>query len=150
MIQRIQTVYLLIVAIALSATLLLPVGSFYTSSTVYEITNLLVYGAGRIISAYTTVPLLGILVIGDILSLVAIFLYRKRSMQIRLSKMVLAAIVLYYAVAAYLIGSVLSGYGKFVPSWGICLPLISIIPCWLAICAIKRDEKLVRSYDRIR
>ena len=44
----------------------------------------------------------------------------------------------------------LKGDASFVPSWTVCLPLISIILSWLAIRAIGKDEMLVKAYERLR
>lgn len=150
MIQRIQTVYLLLVAILMIVAMALPVGSFYTVTEVFGMTNLY-YTLPDGTMNYSSCVLFILLAVAAVVSIITIFLYRKRKRQIRLTVMNSIVLVAYYLAAIYFI---LSAEGQddsgFVPSWSLCLPLISIILNWLAIRAIDKDEMLVKSYDRIR
>ena len=87
--------------------------------------------------------------LAGVLLLVDIFLFNNRKLQMKLS---LGAIVL------VLLGA---GYGAFrfftdvaagsaTPDVGLVLPLLAIIFGWLARTNIQKDEKLVRSADRLR
>lgn len=150
MIQRIQTVYLFLVAVLMVVSMALPVGDFYNDAGVWEMTNLHYTLVDGTLSLKPCV-LFFLLVVVAALSLAAIFLYKKRRLQIRLAITGTFLLVAYYVAAACLIifadGQDDSG---FAPSWSLCLPLVSIILNWLAIRGINRDEMLVRSYDRIR
>ena len=149
MIQRIQTVYLLVVAILAVVMISLPVGSFVTPDYhMSELTNLaLVSEEG--VSDYATWALFALQAVSAILALVTIFLYKKRMLQIRLTLFNMLVLVGYYVTLVIFVLN-LKGDASFVPSWTVCLPLISIILSWLAIRAIGKDEMLVKAYERLR
>lgn len=149
MIQRIQTVYLLVVAILAVVMISLPVGSFVTPDYhMSELTNLaLVSEEG--VSDYAPWALFALQTVSAILALVTIFLYKKRMLQIRLTLFNMLVLVGYYVTLVIFVLN-LKGDTSFVPSWTVCLPLISIILSWLAIRAIGKDEMLVKAYERLR
>lgn len=149
MIQRIQTVYLLVVAILAVVMISLPVGSFVTPDYyMSELTNLaLVSEEG--VSDYAPWALFALQTVSAILALVTIFLYKKRMLQIRLTLFNMLVLVGYYVTLVIFVLN-LKGDASFVPSWTVCLPLISIILSWLAIRAIGKDEMLVKAYERLR
>ena len=150
MIQRIQTVYLLVVAVLMIVTVALPVGVFFDGSGMWEMTNF-----------HYTMPdgtwdyrpcVMGILLVAAaVIAAATIFLCRKRRLQIRLTTLSTLLLAVYYLAAVYFIifaeGQDDSG---FTPSWAFCLPLVSIILNWMAIRGIQKDDMLVKSYDRIR
>mgnify|MGYP002748537559 CR=1 FL=1 len=140
MIQRIQTVYLLIVAILMVVMMSFPVGHFYTDTSVSDMTNL----------AVVAPDLFAILVVVAFVSLITIFLYRKRMLQIRLTLFSSIVLIGYYVTVAAFVWGTLKDCGSFTPAWTLCLPLISIILNWLAIRAIGKDEMLVKAYERLR
>ena len=84
MIQRIQTVYLLIVAILMVVMMSFPVGYFYTETSVSDMTNLAVMAPDGSVN-YAPWALFAILMVVAIVALVTIFLYKKRMLQIRLT-----------------------------------------------------------------
>ena len=149
MIQRIQTVYLLVVAILAVVMISLPVRSFVTPDYhMSELTNLaLVSEEG--VSDYAPWALFALQTVSAILALVTIFLYKKRMLQIRLTLFNMLVLVGYYVTLVIFVLN-LKGDASFVPSWTVCLPLISIILSWLAIRAIGKDEMLVKAYERLR
>ncbi len=149
MIQRIQSVYLLIVAILSVIVISNPVGSFVgTDNTITEFTNLsLVYQDGA--ENYEPWALFAIQILSAIISLVTIFLYRKRMLQIRLSIFNIILEIGYYATIVTFV-YMLKGEATFVPSWIVCLPFAGIVFNWLAIRAIGKDEMLVRAYEKLR
>lgn len=149
MIQRIQTVYLLIVAILMVLMMSFPAGAFYTDTNVYEMTNLALVDADGV-SNYAPWALFAILLVIAVLSLVTIFIYRKRMLQIRLTLFNIILLVGYYVTAGVFILFSFKDLGNFTPSWTLCLPAVSIILDWLAIRAIGKDEMLVKAYERLR
>ena len=149
MIQRIQTVYLLIVAILAVVVMSMPIGSFITpDSTILEISNLSISGADGTLN-YEPWALFAIQMLSAVIALGTIFLYKKRMVQIRLSIFNIVLLVGYYATLAAFV-YMLKEENSFVPAWNICLPFVSIILNWLAIRAIGSDEALVRSYNSLR
>jgi len=83
-----------------------------------------------------------------VLSFAAIFLYKKRLLQIKLCTGIWVLQILFYITLFFAVRSSLGG----AVAWQIPLifPLIILILDILALRAIKKDEKLVRSLDRLR
>ena len=89
--------------------------------------------------------------ISVLLSLGAIFAYRNRSLQVRLTRYASAVKGLLLLMAVGLFLAVPHSTGALV-SYGVALPLplIGIVLDLLAVRGIRKDEELVRSLDRIR
>ena len=155
MIQRIQSLYLLLAMAMMSLTLFLPLATF-------------VYGGNELILKGFTIsgiegfphPLptyLGILLTATtILLIVIIFLYKKRMVQIRLCVSAIALLLgsaTIIGLYCYRLWSLLSdmNYDVIVTiGFASLMPVVAIIPVVLAIRGIARDEALIRSLDRIR
>lgn len=149
MIQRIQTVYLLIVVGLLITGMCLPLGYFTDSAaTTYVFTPLSISAGDDSASSY---GFFCILLLSAITALATIFLYKNRMLQIRISIFNSILLVGYYLafVAFYF---VLKGdlEASFRIHWALCLPLICIILNYLAIRAIGKDEVLVNAVNRLR
>lgn len=127
-----------------------PIGTFYSETNISMMSNLR-YALPDGTLSYAPCVLFVFLAVAAIIAMMTIFLYRKRMRQIRMTKFSSVVLVIYYVMAFYFILTA-EGHdeGGFVPTWPFCLPLVSIVLNWLAIRAIKKDEMLVRSYDRIR
>lgn len=149
MIQRIQSVYLLIVAILSVIVMSNPIGGFIAAdNSIVEFTNLsLIDQSG--VEDYKPWALFAILMISAIISLITIFLYRKRMLQIRLTLFNIILAIGYYVTLVTFV-FMLKGESTFVPSWMVCLPFVGIVLDWLAIRAIGKDEMLVKAYERLR
>ena len=150
MIQRIQTLYLLIVTVLLIVAMCIPVGSFtYADGTASEFTNLGVY----LQSGCDSSPwgMFAILLLSAIISFATIFLFKNRMLQIRMTifnSILLIGYYLTFLAFMFVLKKDLSA--TFQISWALCLPLISIILNWLAVRAIGRDEVMVKAADRLR
>ena len=149
MIQRIQSVYLLVVTILMVICMCRPVGSIIASTNeISEFGNLCITMPDGT-KDYAPWALFVILLIVAILSFGTIFLFKKRMLQIRLTIFSSVVLIGYYmALIAYIF--MLAEDTSFTPSWIICLPFIGIILNWLAIRGIGADEALVKAYDRLR
>lgn len=150
MIQRIQTVYLLLAVAALLACLCLPIGSVEpqgmgVSALLYNLG--LAQGMG-----FDASPIpFACLVVTGALTLLTVFQYRHRARQMRLCVACIALCVLWYAY--YLFSALVSlptGGATFHVRFAACLPLVAIILLALAHRGIKADDRLVKSMDRIR
>lgn len=154
MIQRIQTLYLFIAAVLVLIVNFFPVAHVHIGQGFYTLSSLGVEASGVdpfsgsnvwmwIGSAFN--------VLGFVLVVLAIFGYKNRIGQMRRCVFAILAIVAYYVFLGVEIWSLNSVTGVFpeLGLWGEC-PLIAIILIFLAGRAIKRDEDLVRSMDRIR
>jgi hypothetical protein len=153
MIQRIQSIYLLSVAGIMLAMLFLPIASMYESgggaSCTFRADGIYPEKAGEAVSA--NYALFGLILFTAIHSIAAVFLFRKRLLQIKLTHVNCILMLLVYAG--------IFGYGQYfisgtdytvIPEYAILFPLVSVIIAQLAVRSIRRDEKLVRSLDRIR
>lgn len=150
MIQRIQTVYLLLV-VALGITLFfMPVLQLVSPEGASE---LQVYE----LSALGGAPLQGIWGLGlataliPLLALVDIFLFKKRILQARLNIFTVMLCLGYYGVLAIYIWLAKMSLGlewHLIP-WA-SIPLICMILTLMATRSILKDEALVRAADRIR
>lgn len=97
--------------------------------------------------AFTSAPLLVVLLLAAVLSLVTIFMYSRRKLQAQMCLLSILLLVLWYVVLAVLpqrTGGIMH------LEWPAVLPAISIILTFMARKGILADEKLVRSLDRIR
>ena len=149
MIQRIQTVYLLIVAVLAVIVISMPLGSLITpDSAINEMTNLSITAADGTVN-YDPWALFAIQMVSAVIALGTIFLYKKRMVQIRLCLFNIILLIGYYVTLAVFV-YMLKGESSFVPSWNVCLPFISIVLNWLALRAIGKDEALIRSLNSLR
>ncbi len=149
MIQRIQTVYLLIVTILLAVTIFFPMGYFVAAdSSAYSFMP-----AGVTINEifHSTWGILVILVLSTLLSFVTIFMFKNRILQIRMTVFSSVLLIGYYlAFLAFMLMLKHDLGFSFRISWALSFPLIAIILNYLAIRAIGRDEVMVKAADRLR
>ena len=129
MIQRIQTVYLLIVVGLLITAMCLPMGYFTDTmgEHPFKALGIDVNGASQ-----STWGLFGIL------------------LQIRMTIFNSLLLVGYYIAFLAFYFALKSDANLFRIGWALCLPLVSIILNILAIRAIGRDEVMVKAADRLR
>ncbi|MFW5804177.1 MAG: DUF4293 domain-containing protein [bacterium] len=153
MIQRIQTLFLLVAVVLISLIFFEKIASFISQTG--EIYYLYLGGLktspdGNII--YNTLPLLVLNIIMLALIFFSIFLYKRRILQMRLVVYTMLLILGFIGVAIYyvlhlknqlLIESITFSYTAI-------FPIIAFILLYLAFRGIRRDEILIRSIDRIR
>ena len=149
MIQRIQSIYLLVVTILMIICMCNPVGSIIANTNeISEFGNLCITLPDGT-KDYAPWALFAILMVVAILSFVTIFLFKKRMLQIRLTIFSSIMLIGYY-LALVALALMLAEGTSFTPSWIICLPFVAIVLNWLAIRGIGADEALVKAYDRLR
>jgi hypothetical protein len=137
MIQRIQSVYLLIAAIA-SAGLIFVFHLWKTNE-------------GVLVFAQDELLYFGLFLGSGVLSLISIFMFKNRKSQFVLGR--LNIILNFILLGLFVYRSLsLSGEASDVSEKGIgiLLPIFSIVFIALANKAIKKDEDLVKSVDRLR
>ena len=142
MIQRKQTLFLLGSTCISVILLYLPLFELLPETTSTEIRKLTI----------STNALLLILngAIG-ILSFVSIFLFKNRNLQIRMCNLALLLTCVLIGLIFFLADSMSSGMNQKIHYvYGTYLPLFQILFIFLATLFIRRDEKLVRSADRLR
>ena len=120
MIQRKQTIFLLVAFVAMLLCVVFPVGVPYV----------------WIVALITALGSIG-----------NVFLYKRRPLQARLCTVLIGLGLVYYvgvAVFQHTIG------GQLVFTWPLAMPALAIVMWFMAYKGITKDEKLVRSLDRIR
>ena len=133
---RIQTFYLFIASLCSGVlSFFLPLKLYYDNTT----TTILDQYEYLLLFAFST-----------LLSIIAIFQYNKRQNQYVLGRlnMIINLILLGLFVCRSLINNI--EYYNFESGVGFLLPVITIVLLVLANRAIKKDEELVKSVDRLR
>lgn len=150
MIQRKQTLYLLLALAAMIVCLCLPIGRIEPAgmgvATVWY--NVGLYGS----TSFVAHPILFVdLVVAGALSLVTIFLYHHRRAQMRLCTVSSVLCVLWYACYLFCVYAVTDFQaGTFHVGFAACLPFVALVFLILAHRGVKADDDLVKSMDRIR
>ena len=157
MIQRIQSVWLLLSAVLTALAIFFPLVSISGVSAgcngtagidIYS--YVIQYSESCVaINAFTMSIFMSITAV---LNIVVIFLFNKRKLQIKLThysfllKVALVAVIVFYTFT--LKGSFEDEH--IIPQIGSLFLIIAMILDWLAVKGIRKDEALVRSVDRIR
>jgi hypothetical protein len=156
MIQRIQTLYLSIALIACISLFFFPITRYFNDvqgTYVFYITGVqYMIDPPITVNFWLTFPLIIIVVSSAFLTLAAIFLYKKRGVQLWFVNIAfLLQVALIILVFLYYINHFETLF-KTRPSYqfGIFVPLICLICIVMASRAIRKDEALVKSADRLR
>jgi hypothetical protein len=156
MIQRKQSVYLMLVAVMMSWLLIRPYAEISIADGRMLIFHSLViknYSTPHDFVNYMyTIPLVLIVLLTGVLNFINIFLFHRRILQIRLcvvSSVLLVLILLTMLYYYVMIGNSME-HSRHSFRVAAIFPIIGIIFNFLAYRAIQQDEMLVKSYDRIR
>ncbi|AGC75595.1 uncharacterized protein DUF4293 [Nonlabens dokdonensis] len=136
MIQRIQTIYLFIAALV--------------SGVLIWIVEFYIDGEGNEFVGMDSSLYYGIFVLSAVLSLIAIFLYKNRQLQTVVNRLNL--LLNLFILGVYVYQSLMMSGETAVSEKGIgmFIPILSIVLIVLANKAIRKDEQLVKSADRLR
>lgn len=143
MIQRIQSIYLLIASLGFF-------GQFFTdfATSAASIPGMF---ADKIYEIQDHPVLLGLTVFGGVLALATIFLFNNRPLQKKLSIFTLiCAIILPVTALMLLLTEGTEATSEISETLGTFIPVVSVICAYLAYRGINKDDKLVRSMDRLR
>ena len=138
MIQRIQSVFLLLCAGVLGLNFLFPFASSNTTTQKY-------YEDG-VFNVLDSSLILGLNSASILLILIILFLYKNRAAQIKSS-------ILGFALIGALMGSLLyeiTQMTDYAFQLGCVTPLVAVLLLILAFVNIRKDDKLVKSMDRLR
>jgi hypothetical protein len=155
MIQRIQSVYLLLASLVIFALFLFPlVHNVYVGGmpSTIKVTGIFQDAGGAQAHTQSFIALIGATVIVAIIPLILIFLYKNRKQQMMLCYVYILVIIGYSFWMAQTVKSFTGGADLTTNNFGIgaLLSSLSIILVLGAAKAIQRDEKLVKSADRLR
>ncbi|MEO0732945.1 MAG: DUF4293 domain-containing protein [Bacteroidota bacterium] len=143
MLQRIQSIFLLLGAgscFGLFATDLADTPTAVSDSDLF---------ADASFNLFDNPFLLGITVLAGLVLLAAIFLFRNRKLQMNIVLLGLGSLGAFVGFAGFEFFSDTAREAA-VPDFGVALPLVAIVMGFLAYYNIGKDEKLVRSADRLR
>lgn len=154
MIQRIQSVFLFLACLVTGGLIIAPVQLATISNGRL---NAKVEGesvlADGIFHSTDHVLLLAIIGVNMLIILVAVFMYKNRSLQLTLARIGIAISFIFVVLSGFLFYQafeLLTKGTELTIEYGVLLPFITIILLILAIRFIGKDEKLVRSMDRLR
>jgi len=158
MLQRIQSVFLAIVAIASVMVFFFPLADYYHEyNGNYQF---FIYGVRCmdpepkvVFSQFFTIPLIALAAASFLFALTALFSYKNRSLQIRICSFNLIINVVLVAVIFFFYATRIQSMTQIEPNYrhlGILFPLVSILCLILGTRAIRKDENLVKSADRLR
>jgi succinate-acetate transporter protein len=136
MLQRIQTIYLIIAVLV--------IGALYLWFPVVQDTE------GAIVISRSEPLVFGLIFTSIVLTIISILTFKKRQMQFVLNRL---TIILNFVLLGVFVYRSLTLSGETLVSEkgiGVLLPIISIVFLVLANKAIKKDEDLVKSVDRLR
>ncbi len=145
MIQRIQTLFLLLAAGSFGALFFIPmalsdmVTTQFLSDHVYDVTDHPV--------------LLVLTVLGGVIALVSIFLFKNRPLQLKLGYIIIILAML-LPLASFLLfmneSAMLDTSANVIDQAGLYIPGLAILFGFLSNYFIRKDERLVKSMDRLR
>jgi len=152
MIQRIQTLFLLVVAILMGSLYFFPIAQLFgDQQEIYEFyfNGLRLMGEEELyVATWPTFLLLSVIVF---IAFFSIFLFRKRVLQMRVNLFNIVLMLGYLGLNYFYIQNFDKQMdGKVVYNLVAVFPIISVIFTYLAIRSIGKDEALIRSIDRIR
>jgi hypothetical protein len=155
MIQRIQTLYLILITI-LSVIFLNghiikfaegPQNVLYIGSEGISIMN----NTGGSETVWILLLPASLVILISLISLVSIFFFRKRKIQIKMAAAIIILVCLLMLASAYYYISVAKEYsGGIKPGINVIILPVMLLVSYLAYRGIKKDEDLVKSYDRLR
>lgn len=151
MIQRIQSIFLLLASGSAFSLFANPMSFFEVDNT--QGTSADSPLADGIFNIHDNIIMLIVVVLAGLLAFAAIFLFKNRKQQMTASRLVIVLSVLMTVLAGilfYLDFKLLTGGTEVEVGFGILSPILTLIFSFLALRFIGKDEKLVRSMDRLR
>jgi hypothetical protein len=136
MIQRIQTIYLLLTAV--------------TSGGLIFIVSLWIDGEGNEVVAMDENTFFGAFIVSAVTAIIAIFIYKNRKLQTVINRLNILLNLILLGVFVYRALTMSGATAVAEKGIGMFIPILSIVLLVLANKAIRKDEQLVKSVDRLR
>jgi hypothetical protein len=155
MIQRAQSIYLFLVVVLMSLFLLFPIADLITNESVtlklysYGLKRFTNGDSQKLMSAF---PLLILAVVIAIINFYDIFLFNKRTTQMRLCVYNILLMIGLIALSFYYFRVVNKAYEIAYHNFKIAaiMPVFCIVLNIMAFSGIRKDELLVKTYERLR
>lgn len=147
MIQRIQTIFILVAGLLVSALFVLPFAHISVENVIHIFTAKGISTGDNLV--FNGLPIMIFIGIIAVLHFLIIFLYKKRIRQIRFLAFTIILLLGLFGMFFYF---TYAGFDDAKVAFKIptTFPIIAIILDYLAIRSIGKDEALIRSMDRIR
>jgi hypothetical protein len=151
MIQRIQSLYLFLAAVALGLIFFFPLANLSNSQDII-IFNVTGFSKFSILEKIPTWPIMVINLLSLLITIIVIGLFKKRPLQIKLIRIALMLNLGFIALTYFVYGDHLANQIKMQINYdmGSIFPLVALIFHVLAMYATNKDERLIKSIDRIR
>lgn len=155
MLQRIQTIYLLVIVILSGITLFVPNAQFLSNPNnidyIFNLRGLYGVTENAKILLQDVWALTAIKVLITFIAFYTIFVYKKRILQIRLTIFNMVLMMGYYPILFIYLWLIKSNFKiDYLIGFVSIFHVINIVLSILAIRAIGRDEALVKSLNRLR
>lgn len=158
MIQRVQSIYLVLAVIAGMLTFFLPFTQFYAGDV--KIAEYAMFGVFNVqsdtleLSNPYPFPMWIMAALSIVFPLIAIFQFKKRAIQMRIVRLgflfeMSFLVYLFFAIDKAN-AELYEGQISILYHSGFYMPIIAIVLMFLAQRGIKKDEDLVKSLDRLR
>lgn len=153
MIQRVQSLFLLFATICSALMIFLPFSQMMTTDG--ELLKLYCTGLHNIPQEkllYNTWPLCVLNVVTGLINFITIIIYQRRMLQMRLCVYNILLSIAQFTLLLFYFFKFKGEFGADLHSFSftIILPLVNIILIFQAFRAIRRDDILIKSYDRLR
>lgn len=151
MIQRIQSIYLLLAMISMLLIFAFPFAKFtVTEPVIFDVNGAMLDG-----KKLSAIPFLWLTIILAVVSLVTVFLYKNRQLQLKIGRFSYLLHLGYFVTIFFGMNNIQSkipngNIAEIAYGIGFYLPIAAIAFIFLANRSIKRDEELVKSVERLR
>ena len=152
MIQRIQSVWFFLASLV-NGLLFLPSIKLYKDLTpggggIPGMASAV--GRTEYLSATTSLPLMLLAAVITLVPLVAIFLFKRRKSQRGMGGMAIVGVIAFISTMLMLVGNTTKHPGDAYLVPGPVLPVMGMVFVILALRGVRKDEKLIKSLDRLR
>lgn len=155
MIQRIQSLYLFMTSVISIIFLKGVYLTFFDKSGTHL--NLAMTGLYRIaengaleqigVLWFITIP--GLII--PALSMITVFMYKRRDLQLILVRILMLFVIAFLAASIIYIIFIIARFETNIDNWyKLLIPVIQLVLVILAFRGVKKDDDLVKSYDRLR
>ncbi|MCS6823321.1 MAG: DUF4293 domain-containing protein [Cytophagaceae bacterium] len=154
MIQRVQSIFMFLICILLGLNFFTVIWQYTDEGISITVGSIkAVYQHKNNIKQFNTIYISILTLVSLIVTMITLFSYKKRILQIKLSQLntlLISGIIGTYFIAiprakAWLQEPV---YGEY--QWGFYIPIVCLLFNFISMHFIRKDEELVRSIDRIR
>ncbi len=154
MFSRIQTLFIFCVLLCAIGLFFLPIANFSSELAMFDIGVLGLSGNPYLQSnlEVNTMPLIIVLSAMAVFALAGLFYFKNRKMQLKINRLNIL-IVIFYIGTAFFYTDIIKKRTGIMPEYFIYTIIIAILPIlflFLANYFIRKDERLVRSADRLR